>query len=116
MQSQYVDEQELKGVLNRNLKVSNDLLFNVAFRKWIKDVEEELSSVSKKEKLRLYLLLIGRGRHGEPCLNVNFDEGTVMLFKEVRHLHPLSILYILHCLSLQLTFLLIPFLPCRSAI
>jgi len=39
--------------------------------------------VSRKEKLRLYLLLIGRGRHGEPCLTVNFDEGTVMLFKEV---------------------------------
>lgn len=49
-------------------------------------MEEELSAVSKKEKLRLYLLLIGRDRHGEPCLNVNFDDGTVMLFKEVRNI------------------------------
>ena len=74
-------------------------------------MEEDLSSGAKKEKLRLYLLLIGRDRHGEPCLQVrtswvglnshspvtpppsaqvNFDEGTVMLFKEVRNLQNLG--------------------------
>lgn len=31
-------------------------------------------------------MLIGRDRHGEPCLLVNFDENTVTLFKEVRNL------------------------------
>ena len=47
------------------------LQMSVDTRKWIKDVEEELNFGAKKEKLRLQLLLVGRDRHGEPCLQVN---------------------------------------------
>jgi hypothetical protein len=39
-------------------------------RKWIKDVEEELAHGAKKEKQRMHLLLVGRDRHGELCLQV----------------------------------------------
>lgn len=35
-------------------------------------MEEELNSlsVSKKEKMRMHLLLVGRDRYGDPCLQV----------------------------------------------
>ena len=74
-----MEGKQLKGVCNELLR---NLDTEALYRGWIKQVEEELKSGGGGGGGG-EVLVVGRDRGGAPCLKVNFEESTVLLFKEV---------------------------------
>jgi len=80
----HVEGKQLKGVCEELLR---NLDTEALFAGWVKEMHAEVLGKKQQQQLQQHqVLVVGRDRTGAPCLKVNFDESTVMLFKEVRHL------------------------------